>query len=154
MTKKMVPALRKAVREYYEWHGDKHGSAERIVSRPGRFSRDYMVLAHVENDQGDKLSTMMDFTDWADGHYDVTEIYVFPREVEKEYLAAWRDEGREDVKLWKVQQEHMDEEDYGEDDGDLSEWEPGKEYLQEAETRRRKETCAACDDDYEESMIL
>ena len=154
MTKKLTPALRKAVREYYQWHGDKHGSAVRIVSRPMRFGRDHMVLAHIETDQGDKLSTMMGFNGWADGHYDVTEIYVFPRDVEKEYLEAWRDEGREDVKLWKVQCEHMEDEDYDEDDGDLSEWGPEKDYLREAEIRKRKGTCAPCDDDYEESMIL
>ena len=103
------PELRKAVREYYQWNGDKHGSAARIVSRPGRFGREYMVLAHVTSAEGDKLSTLMFFNSWADGHYDVTEDVPFPRECEERYLKAWRDEGREDVKLYKVQCEHEEE---------------------------------------------
>lgn len=151
MTERLTPALRKAVREYYQWQGDKHGSAQRIVSRPGRFGREYMVLAHVVNDQGDKLSTMLIYTGWADGHYDVTEIYVFPREREQDYLEAWREEGREDVKLWQVQCEHEDEVDT---DDEEDEYDPAQAFMNEGEVRRRKQTHAACDDDYEESMIL
>lgn len=151
MTEKLTPALRKAVREYYEWHGDKHGSAERIVSRPGRFGREYMVLAHIVNDQGDKLSTLMIYSGWADGHYDVTEIYVFPQEDEKEYLDAWRDEGRRDVKLWKAECESGQ---VNGDDDECDGYDYEQDFINEVEVRRRKRTCAACDDDYEESMIL
>ena len=151
MLEKLTPALRKAVREYYEWHGDKHGSAQRIVSRPGRYGREYMVLAHIVTKDDDKLSTMMIYSDWADGHYDVTEIYVFPREDEKDYLDAWREVGREDVKIWKAERKsgHADEE-----EDDLDDYHPERWFTNEAEVLRRKRTCAACDDDYERNMIL
>ena len=55
--------LRKAVREYYDWHGDKRSFAIRILENR---SKDRMVLARFVDEDGDKMSSLMFFTgsDW------------------------------------------------------------------------------------------
>lgn len=68
--------LRKAVREYYEWHGDKRSFAIRIFENK---SDDQMVLTRFIDSHGEKMSALMFFQGWADGHYDVSEYEACSR---------------------------------------------------------------------------
>ena len=134
--------LRKAVREYYEWHGDKRSFAIHIYTNR---SKDQMVLARFVDEDGDKLSSLMFFDAWADGHYDVKESYAFPRECEKRMVDSFK------ASDWGP--DGSDDEDEDEDDGDLS-GTPEDEWEYEEEIRIRKRTFDGGYDDYEEGMIL
>ena len=85
---RLPEALRKAVKEYYEWQGDKSGHAVKIVQNHNKGAYK-MVLARLTDAEGDKLSSLMDYQPWADGHYDVTEIFVGKRECEDQIVQAF-----------------------------------------------------------------
>lgn len=134
--------LRKAVREYYEWHGDKRSFAIHIFKNQ---SKDEMVLARFVDEDGDKMSSLMFFQAWADGHYDVTEDDAVLREYEKELVEEFTGSD------WSPRVCDDDEED--DDKYDLS-GTPEDEYDHEKEVWTRKGTFDGGYDDYEESMIL
>lgn len=78
------PMLRKAVTEYYEWHGSRriHLYAIAVNKKSG-----YMLLhVHFIDSNEVRLSSLMTYQPWADGHYDVTEIDVCKREEEQEMI--------------------------------------------------------------------
>ena len=91
MSVKLPDGLKTAVKEYYEWNGDKNGHAVKIIeSQPGEFGvRAQMALCRFTDGKGSKGSSLLTFSGWADGHYDVTEIYVVCREHEKELVEAF-----------------------------------------------------------------
>ena len=110
MTTTMVPELRKAVKEYYKWNGDRHGSAVRIVSCDGIFGGKMPhVLAHVTEENGEKISTLMEFQEWKDGHFDVTEIGCCGRECEQVYLDNWRKAASEARRMQEVITAHPED---------------------------------------------
>ena len=70
--------LKKAVTEYYEWQGDKKAKPVRFVvnKMPGKYK---MLLVRFTDEQGNKMSSLMEYQEWKDGHWDVTEIFVSER---------------------------------------------------------------------------
>lgn len=144
-------ALKKAVKEYYEWHGDKRAFAIALVKTK---DKNEMLLAHFEDGStGKKMSTLMWATGWADGHWDVKEEFLFPRECEAHVLQVFRNSTLDE--FGADEYETYDGHDR-EEDGDLSEWSPENEVLHEEEVMERKQTFDGGydDDDYEEGMIL
>ena len=135
--------LRKAVREYHEWHGDKRSFAIRILENR---SKDRMVLARFVDEDGDKMSSLMFFTGWADGHYDVSEDEAVIREDEDEFVENFKDSD------WGPSSADDDDED------DLDQYDlsgtPEDEFDHEEEVEIRKNTFDGGYDDYEENMIL
>lgn len=83
-----VPGLRKAVKEHFEWQGDRCGHAVKIVQNIKSGYK--MVLVRFTDAQGNKLSGFMTFQEWNDGHCDVTEAYVFRRECEDANIEVFR----------------------------------------------------------------
>lgn len=81
--------LKKTIKEYYEYSGE--DGAYTVKSVPAKLSScGYeMILVRVTDTEGRKLSTLIDFTEWADGHYEVTEMYHVDRENEKELVKAF-----------------------------------------------------------------
>lgn len=80
--------LRKAVTEYYEYQGDSDATPIRYVLN--KKSRNYyMLLVRFTDNQGkepEKMSALMDYDHWKDGHWDVTEMFVSERESEDELI--------------------------------------------------------------------
>lgn len=74
--------LKKAVSEYYEWNGDISCHPVRFVvnKMPGKYK---MLLVRFTDKDKNKMSSLMDYQTWADGHWDVTEIDAVPRSCEK-----------------------------------------------------------------------
>ena len=81
------PMLRKAVTEYYEWHGSRriHLYAIAVNKKSGY----KMLHVHFIDSNEVRLSSLMEYQPWADGHYDVTEVYVCEREDEKEMVEGF-----------------------------------------------------------------
>ena len=77
--------LKQAVKEYYDWLGDRNGKAVKHVTCKNGI-KSTLLLARFIDCNGKKLSSLMVDSGWADGHYDVTEIYTFCRECEKEMV--------------------------------------------------------------------
>jgi hypothetical protein len=75
-------SLKKAVAEYYEWNGDKSCHPVKFVvnKMPGKYK---MLLVRFTDKDKNKMSSLMDYQTWADGHWDVTEVDAVPRECEK-----------------------------------------------------------------------
>lgn len=135
--------LKKAVREYYEWQGDKRSFAIQILKNR---SNDRMVLARfVDGSTGEKTSSLMYFSTWADGHYDVTEYDTIPRDFEDVLVEEFKDS------YWGPM--FMTDDDDDEDEGDLS-GTPADEYEHEEEIRLRKMTFDGGCEDEEEVTIL
>lgn len=74
--------LKQAVKEYYEWNGDLSSHPVRFVinKMPGKYK---MLLVRFTDKDKNKMSALMDYRTWADGHWDVTEIDAVPRHCEK-----------------------------------------------------------------------
>lgn len=77
--------LKKAVKEYYDWHHNKNGRPVKFVvnNMHGQY---HMLLVRFNDEDGTKMSGLMDFQHWADGHWDVTEVYAVGREDEEELV--------------------------------------------------------------------
>ena len=69
--------LKKAVREYYEWHGDSTARPVKFVvnKMPGKFKE---LLVRFTDAHKVKMSSLMDYQTWADGHWDVIEVDAVP----------------------------------------------------------------------------
>ena len=100
MKKHFDPELEKAVNEYYEWQGDRNihivkfvenkKSARQTVKEGEKRIPGYqLLLVRFIDDRNRKLSAFMEFTHWADGHWDVTEVDYFYRECEKCFVKAF-----------------------------------------------------------------
>ena len=92
-----IPELEKAVKEYYEYQGDRNMHAVRFIENRhsarlrekeyGRKTKGYeMLLARFIDENNVKYSSLMEYQRWADGHWDVTEIFFCPRECEKKMI--------------------------------------------------------------------
>ena len=91
---KIDDQLKKAVKEYYEYQGDTKAKPIRFVEnkhskeiREGvngkGFGGHLMLLVRFVDDNGYEMSSLMDYTNWKDGHWDVTEQeYCFRNEEE------------------------------------------------------------------------
>ena len=81
MQYKIDDQIKKAVREYYDWHSNKRGRPVKFVTNkmPGQYK---MLLVRFTDKDGTKMSGLMEFQHWNDGHWDVTEIYAVARQDE------------------------------------------------------------------------
>lgn len=82
---KIDDQLKKAVTEYYEYQGDTDAVPVRFVTNkmPGKYK---MLLVRFTDQQGKEpveISALMEYQEWKDGHWDVTEMDVRPRECEE-----------------------------------------------------------------------
>ena len=77
--------LKKAVKEYYDWHHNKNSRPVKFVvnNMHGPYT---MLLVRFNDERGTKMSGLMYFTHWKDGHWDVTEAYAVERESEEELV--------------------------------------------------------------------
>ena len=81
------PMLRKAVTEYYEWHGSRKIHLFAIAVNK---KSDYKMLhVHFIDENEVRMSSLMTYQPWADGHYDVTEVEAVEREEEKAMVEAF-----------------------------------------------------------------
>ena len=82
--------LKKAVTEYYEWQGDRKAKPVRFVvnKMPGKYK---MLLVRFTDEQGNKMSSLMEYQEWKDGHWDVTEIFVSEREDEDQLVKGFEE---------------------------------------------------------------
>ena len=71
MDKAISRPLRKAIQEYYKWHGDRKAKPIKYIFNKGGLEA---ILVYVTDKDGDRICTLMEFQKWADGHYDVTEF--------------------------------------------------------------------------------
>lgn len=78
------PALRRAVREHCEFHGDRGVRLMRIVKN--RNSDFQMLLIRVTDENGMKYSSLVFFEQWADGHYEISEMEYARRDGEREMI--------------------------------------------------------------------
>ena len=81
------PMLRKAVVEYYEWHNSRriHLYAIAVNKKSG-----YMMLhVHFIDADETRMSSLMMYQHWNDGHYDVTEYDAVRREDEELMVKAF-----------------------------------------------------------------
>ena len=80
--------LKKAVKEYYDWHHNKDGRPVKFVlnNMHGEY---HMLLVRFVDENKYKMSALMDFQHLADGHWDVTEVYAVYREQEKELVDSF-----------------------------------------------------------------
>lgn len=96
MSDRIDKQLIKAVKEYYEWHKD-------IKAKPIRFVKnnhsDYtMLLVRFTDEQGEEMSSLMITEDWADGHWDVTEIVTAYRDCENSMVQNFQES--EEYAVW------------------------------------------------------
>lgn len=82
---KIDDQLKKAVTEYYEYQGDTDAMPVRFVTNkmPGKYK---MLLVRFTDQQGNEpveMSALMEYQEWKDGHWDVTEMDVRPRKCEE-----------------------------------------------------------------------
>ena len=93
---KIDDQLRKAVTEYYEYQGDADAEPIRFVEnkhsasfreeQTGRKIGSYdLLLVRFTDKQGEEpmeMSALMEYQEWNDGHWDVTEMDARPRKCE------------------------------------------------------------------------
>lgn len=79
------PELKKAVLDYYEWQGDKRTRLFGFV-RNKKSGYEMLLVQFMDKDDV-KMSALMTYDKWKDGHYDVTEVFSCPREEENEMIA-------------------------------------------------------------------
>lgn len=95
--KNFHPMLEKAVKEYYEYLGDKKFHTARWIenkhsrhlrtSEYGKKTEGYkLLLVRIVDENGCKFSALMSTQSWADGHWDVTEEFYCEREDEQEMI--------------------------------------------------------------------
>ena len=75
--------LKKAVREYYKWHGESKAEIIRMLHNKDGVPA---LLIHFIGEQGDELSGIALYQEWKDGHYDVEEIDASFREDEEQII--------------------------------------------------------------------
>jgi len=89
MNDKINQQLIKAVKEYYEWHRDKKAKPIEFVKNN---HSDYsMLLVRFTDAQGDEQSSLMIAQEWADGHWDVSEIFTAYRDCENSMVRDFQE---------------------------------------------------------------
>ena len=83
------PNLKKALRDYYDYLGDGKAKAIKIIKN--KHSEVSMLLVRFKDSDGDEMSALMDFQEWADGHIDVTEVFTAEREDEAEMVKGFEE---------------------------------------------------------------
>lgn len=71
MRKSFDTGLVKAVKEYFQWNRDRSAHPVRFVKDINGYE---MLLVRFTDAQGVKMSGLMMFQPWKDGHYDVSEF--------------------------------------------------------------------------------
>ena len=82
----MKRELRKAIREYYQWNGDKKIKPVKLVENE-RGVR--MALVRLMDSDENELSSLMSCFEWGNGKWDVWEMWVFERECEDVAVEAF-----------------------------------------------------------------
>jgi len=90
MRKSFDPGLVKAVKEHFWWQGDRSSHPVRFVKDLSGYER---LLVRFTDAQGEKMSGLMDFMSWKDGHWDVHESESVPREYEAKFVAKFEHSG-------------------------------------------------------------
>jgi len=83
----MKRELRKAIREYYQWNGDKKIKPVKLVENE-RGVR--MALVRFTDADGNELSSLVSCWEWGNGKWDVSEMWVFKRECEDVDVEAFK----------------------------------------------------------------
>ena len=104
--------LKKAVKEYYEWLGDRNARPIKFVTCKNGL-KPTLLLARFIDEDGRWMSSLMTETHWADGHHDVTEIYYCCRKLESAMVEAF--ENSPNGELGNIDDDYDETEDY--DDG-------------------------------------
>ena len=84
------PGLVKSVKEHFCWQGDRSSHPVRFVKNAGGLE---MLLVRFTNVQGVKMSGLMDFVPWKDGHWDVSEFESVSRENEAKMIRKFEKSG-------------------------------------------------------------
>ncbi len=71
MSEKIKSELRRAVAEYYRWHGESHVSPVRFVQNRDEYE---LLLVRFMTAGKVEMSSLMTCQEWADGHWDVSEV--------------------------------------------------------------------------------
>jgi hypothetical protein len=81
---KIDDQLKKAVTEYYEYQGDTDAVPVRFVTNkmPGKYKMLLVRFTDQQEKEPVEMSALMVYQEWNDGHWDVTEMDVRPRECE------------------------------------------------------------------------
>lgn len=138
-------ALKEAVRQYYEWHGDKRAHALQILHNQ---SDDELVMVHFVDDFGRKMTSLMYFQGWKDGHYEVSEYDAFIRSREDIWIEDFKQSNWGPVEDDDGEEDYMAPYDLSGDEQDAYEHE------QEVIWHRETYDGGYDDDDYEGGMIL
>ena len=81
------PELRKAVKEHYEWHGERN--AYPCAMKTNRKSGYKLLHVRFIGDNGAKWASLMHIQRWADGHYTVEEMEADHRENERRMIDSF-----------------------------------------------------------------
>lgn len=86
--------LTAAVNEYYNWNSDRKPKAVKYV-----YNKNYTeaILVRFIDGYGIEMSSIMLYQNWADGHYDVTELDFVERADEELMIKAYEESGGEIV---------------------------------------------------------
>lgn len=87
---KLAQELVSSVREYYDWLGDRNAKPVRFVVNK-YYDWNKMLLSRFTDSDGNKMSSLMEYQEWKDGHWDVTEVYVADREDEAELVRGFEE---------------------------------------------------------------
>lgn len=68
------PSVKKTVREYYSYMGENHTKVIGIIKN--KYSDYDMLLVRFSDSNGQEMSSLLDYQEWADGHIDVTEVFT------------------------------------------------------------------------------
>lgn len=90
MNEKITPELRQAVREYYNWHGEKYAKCMRIVRDKNDLE---CIIVRFAGENETALSSLVHFMRWEDGHYDVTEMFSCNRNDEDDMVKRYQESG-------------------------------------------------------------
>ena len=72
--------LKKAVKEYYSWHGESKAAPVSVVrNKKSGFD---LVLVRFVSEDGVEMSSLVDCQPWNDGHYTIEELFDAERECE------------------------------------------------------------------------
>lgn len=82
---KIDDQLKKAVTEYYEYQGDTDAVPVRFVTNkmPGKYKMLLVRFTDQQEKEPVEMSALMEYQEWNDGHWDVTEMDVRPRKCEE-----------------------------------------------------------------------
>ena len=86
----MKRELRKAIHEYYKYSNDSRIKAIRFITSKNGVQ---MVLVQFTSEAGREMSSLVSVMEWADGHYDVTEMFFAERKDEESMCKEFEETG-------------------------------------------------------------